>query len=208
MPRHPPRVLAAASAVLLAAVVGLWVRSYNLEPFGAAFLGRTERVHDERTATLRLTGAWSSRGMLAAGVEETWWADPVGRHAQIESERAEPRRFGFARRNYNFPRVDRDNWWGRNYTRPLFPAEFFAGRDAHHYSHGGGGSVTGVAVPYWALVVVLLVPLVARLAYALRTRRTLGHCQSCGYDLTANASGRCPECGAEVPAVGAAESRA
>jgi len=26
-----------------------------------------------------------------------------------------------------------------------------------------------------------------------------GRCQTCGYDLTGNVSGRCPECGAPVP---------
>jgi hypothetical protein len=25
-----------------------------------------------------------------------------------------------------------------------------------------------------------------------------GHCQTCGYDLTGNTSGRCPECGTET----------
>ncbi len=25
-----------------------------------------------------------------------------------------------------------------------------------------------------------------------------GHCRNCGYDLTGNVSGRCPECGSEV----------
>jgi hypothetical protein len=29
---------------------------------------------------------------------------------------------------------------------------------------------------------------------------SLGHCQTCGYDLTGNESGRCPECGVEVTA--------
>lgn len=28
-----------------------------------------------------------------------------------------------------------------------------------------------------------------------RTRRRLGQCLACGYDLTGNVSGRCPECG-------------
>jgi hypothetical protein len=28
--------------------------------------------------------------------------------------------------------------------------------------------------------------------------RRLGHCQTCGYDLTGNQSGVCPECGALV----------
>ncbi len=29
-------------------------------------------------------------------------------------------------------------------------------------------------------------------------RRPKGHCQNCGYDLTGNVSGRCPECGTPV----------
>jgi len=32
-----------------------------------------------------------------------------------------------------------------------------------------------------------------------RTRRLTGHCRRCGYDLTANVSGVCPECGGFVP---------
>jgi len=31
-----------------------------------------------------------------------------------------------------------------------------------------------------------------------RHRRTPGHCARCGYDLTGNVSGRCPECGVEI----------
>ena len=33
--------------------------------------------------------------------------------------------------------------------------------------------------------------------YALRALPD--HCRTCGYDLTANASGRCPECGSPIP---------
>lgn len=31
--------------------------------------------------------------------------------------------------------------------------------------------------------------------------RNLGHCAGCGYDLTGNVSGLCPECGAPAPAM-------
>jgi hypothetical protein len=57
--------------------------------------------------------------------------------------------------------------------------------------------VRGAAVPYWA-VMVLLLALPARVAWRARRRgRRLGRgqCPACGYDLRAT-PGRCPECGA------------
>jgi hypothetical protein len=52
----------------------------------------------------------------------------------------------------------------------------------------------------WALFVPLYVPLLATAAIALHYRRLTrpprpGCCEDCGYDLTGNLSGRCPECG-------------
>jgi len=38
--------------------------------------------------------------------------------------------------------------------------------------------------------------------------RAAGLCVHCGYDLTTNASGRCPECGAKVRPVAAGAPRA
>jgi hypothetical protein len=35
-------------------------------------------------------------------------------------------------------------------------------------------------------------------ASSLRPRYPAGHCQQCGYNLTGNVSGRCPECGCSV----------
>ena len=35
-------------------------------------------------------------------------------------------------------------------------------------------------------------------ARRFRSRRHRGACQSCGYDLTGNTTGKCPECGAET----------
>ena len=57
------------------------------------------------------------------------------------------------------------------------------------------------------LVLFSILPLAALLASARRrTRKRAGMCVQCGYNLTANVSGLCPECGTEVP--GALNDRA
>ena len=54
--------------------------------------------------------------------------------------------------------------------------------------------------PFWYLLVV---PCVATVYLAVRYWRLVrplkGHCRSCGYDLTGNTSGVCPECGSDAP---------
>ena len=45
---------------------------------------------------------------------------------------------------------------------------------------------------------MLLIPLTAFLWWRDRRINPKGHCQKCGYDLTGNVSGRCPECGTEL----------
>ena len=61
-----------------------------------------------------------------------------------------------------------------------------------------------VALPHWVLFLVTGVPPTVRGAKwtrrALRRlrQRPTGHCVRCGYDLTANVSGVCPECGTAV----------
>jgi len=50
----------------------------------------------------------------------------------------------------------------------------------------------------WATVLVPLIGAALRW-YEARCTYPPGHCQKCGYNLTGNESGRCPECGTEVP---------
>ena len=75
---------------------------------------------------------------------------------------------------------------------------------------GGGGvrQVTNTrsqwSFPLWLPALVLALPAVGRVASRLRrrNRRLTGRCISCGYDLTGNLSGTCPECGGPAPVVG------
>ena len=58
-------------------------------------------------------------------------------------------------------------------------------------------------VPYWKLVTVLLYfsarPWVPWHVFTIRQRRGENECAVCGYNLTGNTSGVCPECGTPVP---------
>jgi hypothetical protein len=54
-----------------------------------------------------------------------------------------------------------------------------------------------VCVPIWILLVVAAIPTVS--LWRRGCRPPVGHCQRCGYDLTGNLSGVCPECGTNVP---------
>jgi hypothetical protein len=64
-----------------------------------------------------------------------------------------------------------------------------------------GNVVRAVAVPHWFVVALTAVAPAACLRKQMALRRTAfrsrtGLCRLCGYDLRANPSGRCPECGA------------
>jgi hypothetical protein len=56
------------------------------------------------------------------------------------------------------------------------------------------------AVPYWPIILVLLIfPAVWLMGYRRSLiRLSRGCCRGCGYDLTGNTSGVCPECGTPV----------
>ncbi len=51
-----------------------------------------------------------------------------------------------------------------------------------------------VSLPLWLPLLVFAIP-TAILWHRDRRRSPPGHCQQCGYDLTGNESGVCPECG-------------
>lgn len=64
-----------------------------------------------------------------------------------------------------------------------------------------GFSVRGFVFPLWyAAAGALAFPIIARIRSVLRQRRRLrrGLCLRCGYNLTGNTTGRCPECATAV----------
>ena len=79
-----------------------------------------------------------------------------------------------------------------------------AARAARSLVHFGFGPESAGAhdfvVPQWIVPAIFGALPAARMARWSRRRRAGGNaCRGCGYDLTGNASGVCPECGSDVP---------
>lgn len=109
-------------------------------------------------------------------------------------------------------------WWRKN--TPVYPRASVAPADITNFHAYGFGYLHGQtpthisrgSCHYRAVVVPLVVPLGLFLlipvvslkpflaARRRRLRRARGLCETCGYDLRATTSGRCPECGATSPA--------
>lgn len=60
-----------------------------------------------------------------------------------------------------------------------------------------GGGYRHILLPLWIPFLLIAIP--TGLLWYLDRRRILpGHCQKCGYNLTGNVSGICPECGVKI----------
>lgn len=60
------------------------------------------------------------------------------------------------------------------------------------------GTATSVSIPLWMPLITLLLLATAFKKWSHQTT-SVKTCGKCGYDLTGNVSGRCPECGQEIP---------
>ena len=76
-----------------------------------------------------------------------------------------------------------------------------SGQYSFFISYAGQIHSKGVALPYW--IIILLTAIAPgfwlRAEISRRRRMRTGLCQSCGYNLTGNTSGVCPECGTPLP---------
>ncbi len=70
------------------------------------------------------------------------------------------------------------------------------------YGHGFGLSLWNTwsseltQFPLWLPFLIVAIPMIIMWGFVPKFPR--GHCRRCGYDLTGNTSGVCPECGVEV----------
>ena len=93
------------------------------------------------------------------------------------------------------PATVRGAWW-------VYPHWPFEGGQVLDGTRSNSGVVwgywRGIALPIWAPLLLMTV-LTASVGWLGRARYREGYCRKCGYDLTGNVSGRCPECGRAVP---------
>ncbi len=149
-------------------------------------------------ANLLLAGVWVTSGWanllvvtnrvsfaLSEGVTKV---DLLGPY-----HRPPPQRVGITV-GWGGPRAFDPFFWQR--ARPLFT---WIG--PYHYSSWG---TTTIVTPLWLLQGVCALPaIVLWIVWRRSCRRyRAGHCRRCGYDLTGNVSGVCPECGVATLAVG------
>ena len=190
MTTHRPWNVAVITSLLLCALVGIvWLRSTELTDHTA-----WKRVDHRNPAAIESTVVWliyGGGGIQLSCVKNT---QPVG--PQIQAAAAG----GFL-----------------HYTSatPEYPTSIFDGSETTTGNYGFVYSVvaestatqfnwTGWSVtsPLWAWMVLFgILPALKLLRLRRKHRlRRAGRCVNCGYDLTGNVSGSCPECGTAVPA--------
>jgi hypothetical protein len=102
-------------------------------------------------------------------------------------------------------------WPGLAVGQPEFHSHFyeparFSGPNYFYFHFAGfafargGRMVLLIAVPYWGIALLMALPLWLNFFAGRRKRPKERGCESCGYNLTGNVSGVCPECGAACKA--------
>ena len=189
MKRRLLNLLTALSLLLCIAVCVLWARSYS----------RAERV---RSARSHLTGPRQYqviRSLFVADglivyVGDVTRADYEGDEAITEPLFEPSRQPDGVRRDNATPRGFLDDLNDSDYW-PYYG--FLAETRGYAFSPRDGTWYTVVSIPCWALAAPAALLPAGRLASSTRRRfrRRRCACASCGYDLTGNVSGVCPECG-------------
>jgi hypothetical protein len=191
--RRPARnALTVLLMLPLAAAAVLWMRSFSCyDRLECSPL--TDRPGEFRSVEFTLQG---SRGVLGVSYVRHDFKQPSS-PAPLDAS-LYTQQYNRVLRQYA-SEGDHGGWaWKSEPSRELpfeggFTGRTFREADAVH--RGWGVEWT---TPYWFVLLVCTLPAGARilsLLHARRKHRGKGLCRSCGYDLTGNVSGTCPECG-------------
>jgi hypothetical protein len=170
-------LVTAVSLALCVVVLALWVRS---------------RYVEDQVMWRRVDGArWvvTSPGYVVFGVElanwSGWPADAFGL-SYTRADPLPPAEHVVRMLVLNVgPRDTFEKWTGGGFG-------WYRWRPA-----SGGSTFVRLVIPLWSLAGATVALPAGRAAARLwrRSRRRPGGCAACGYDLTGNVSGVCPECG-------------
>jgi hypothetical protein len=191
-------VLTALSLVLCLGVCVLWVRSHF------AHDKFTRRMLHESPALFRLEddALYTSRGVLSASlIRRELILSPKPSEAETVYERE-----SVYRAVKQFAAEAPPGWnWGTDRPGRVFPASTdrplshfgFLGWAINEHDPGVRSLGVGWSTPFWFLALLTAAIPTVRLVTRLRQRRPFeqGHCPACGYDMTGNVTGVCPECG-------------
>ena len=178
MKRRLPNLLTALSLLPLAGIVTLWARSHRVQDgwCGVREAGAARELHAIETCSggvrhVRIVFGPAERSRL-----DGFDGGRVSRRIDPQADQPDPEgRLGFAFGQAAEVRLAT----GVRYFRWVPP-------------------IRVTRLPFWFLAFAAATPAVAHAARSLRRtrRRSRGRCVRCGYDLTCNESGVCPECGA------------
>ncbi len=182
---------AAVSLVLCVAVVLEWVRGYWVCDYflvysypasaGLVWRNAAEVQIQGGTLTFRCTSDGSPASVSrAAGTSWQWLTGPY-------PDRSGSNRFTWPTAGVSAARLR--TWSYRNCVLVVSPLKT-SGAYSNWWVIGRG--------PVWPLAVGLAILPTARLIARRINRPRAGCCRRCGYDLTGNTSGVCPECGTPV----------
>jgi len=184
MTRRLLDILGALSLLLVMAIVVLWVRSYlvgDIVEFGV--VGGNCHIVQSIFGRLHLLSRLDG-GYTVTGVQHT--ADRLVPQTQWQGGMS-----GYP------PRVN----WCCGFVCQTYSKQHMSG------NVGDRPPVTHhrlIVVPYWLPAALFAIPpavwlIALRRRWRRRYRLAHGLCLTCGYNLTGNVTGRCPECGAPVP---------
>jgi len=180
------------SLLLCVATLGLWVRSYFV----------LDHVKHQWVLTRSELHSFRAR---AGGIRGVMSFDFQYIHARVDTPKAVAGREAFTRRCSSVL-ADRDiiNSGGISISRPVPGPSSSATERGWRWAfypaeaRGVYAWTLTVWLPHWFLTLLFAIGAVP-LIWLRPSRGSLHSCHTCGYDLTGNTSGVCPECGTAIP---------